>query len=300
MSAVTFSGRTKKELCTLPLGPQEELLAEAYGVLMFCNQFSASHLRIVTTSPAFAQRVVVLFRGAFDLSFDRISDPDAGRRIFEITQRRKLQQILERCDYDIATLISIHVNFGLLESRTNRLAFLRGAFLAGGSVTDPEKRYHLEFSTSHSAVSREVQPVLEECGFRGKTIFRNGNYLTYFKQSSEIARLLEAMGARSAAEQVHTTREVKVSINKANRRSNCDLANVDKTVAAAREQLAAIRQLEEQNRLADLPEKLQEAARLRLDYPELSLTQLGELCDPPVTKSAFNYRLKKLIELSGV
>ncbi|MCD8144805.1 MAG: DNA-binding protein WhiA [Oscillospiraceae bacterium] len=295
---MSFSSEVKTELCREPVNDPELALAEAYGILLFCNQYTADGLRIVTESAAFAERIPPLFQKAFGVAFDRSPEAqNGGRLIFEIVQREKLTRLLDACGYDARMLISMHLNFGLLETGKARLAFLRGAFLAGGSVTDPEKRYHLELSTSHAAVSREILSVLEECGFRGKTALRNGNYLIYFKQGSEIARLLAALGALEAGERVNTAREQKVSVNKANRRSNCDLANVDKTVAAAQEQLAAIRQLEDAKGLDILPEKLREAALLRRDNPELSLTQLGELCDPPVTKSSFRYRLKKLMEL---
>ena len=294
---MSFSSEVKIELCRASSDDQEIALAEAYGVLLFCNQFTVDGLRIITESDAFAECLPDLFRRAFQVEFDRSPDlSHEGRMVFEVTDSGKTARMLDACGYEADRLITMHINFGLMETSEARLAFLRGAFLAGGSVTDPEKRYHLELSTSHPAVSREILSVLEECGFEGKCVLRKGNYLIYFKQGGEIARLLDSMGARQAAERVNAARAQKVSVNKANRRSNCDLANVDKTVAAAQEQLSAIRRLEEAGILDTLPDKLREAAVLRRDNPELNLAQLGELCDPPVTKSAFNHRLKKLME----
>ncbi len=299
MKQPSFSARTREELCTLPLTQGEAALAELYGVFLFCNQFRSSGLRVVTESPAFAARLSSLLQQAFGLSFDRQPEPPyTGRSIFALWEEEKLRTLLEGFGYDSQRLISVHVNFALLEQNDHRLAFLRGAFLAGGSVTDPAKRYHMELSTAHASVSRELLSVLEESGFHGKTAVRKGNHIVYFKQSAEIAQLLEALGAPGAAAAVLTAKEQKITINKANRRSNCDLANVDKSVAAATEQLLAIRQLERARGLENLPLRLQEAAQLRLEYPELNLTQLGAMCDPPVTKSTFNYRLKKLLALS--
>ena len=296
---MSFSGDVKTELCRSSLHSTEEALAEAYGVMLFCSRCTPDNLRVITESGDFAERIPVLFRKVFLLDFDRYPESCAeGRMVFEITQKSKLTMMLDRCGYDPGQLLSLHINFGLLETPQSRLAFLRGAFLAGGSVTDPQKRYHLELSTSHPAVSREMLSVLEECGFQGKNIVRKGNYLIYFKQGSEIVRLLEYMGARASADLIRQAMLQKGSVNKANRRSNCDLANVDKMINASQTQLAAIRRLEENGRLTELPEKLQEAAALRVQYPELSLSQLGELCEPPVSKSSFNNRLKKLIQMA--
>lgn len=297
---MSFSGEVKAELCGSPLGEAELARAEAYGVLLFCNQYTAERVRIVTESVELARRLPDLFDRAFGVTFDRQPAPGpGGRMVFEVTSRESMNLLLDGCGYDARMLISMHINFGLMETKSARLAFLRGAFLAGGSVTDPVKRYHMELSTSHLAVSREILSLLEECGYPGKTTMRKGNYLVYFKQGSEIAGFLASIGAPLAEGRVEEARALKTSMNKANRRSNCDLANVDKTVAAAQGQLAAIRFLEEQpGGLETLPEQLQEAARLRRDHPELSLIQLGEMCSPPATKSAFNYRLKKLQALA--
>ena len=174
---------------------------------------------------------------------------------------------------------------------------MRGAFLTGGSVTDPQKRYHLELTTSHYYVHRELQALLPELDFHPKETTRKSNYVTYFKQSEAIADVLTTIGAPLAAMEVMNAKVEKNLMNGVNRRLNCDVANVDKAVQAAQGQIQAIHRLESRGELAKLPEKLQETARLRLDYPELSLAQLAEAAMPPVTKSCPNHRLRKLVEL---
>ena len=294
---MSFASETKEELCSAPWSGPEAARAEAYGVLLFCNQFSGRGVRIATESASFAARLPELFRAAFGVAFDRLpQDGGAGKRVFAVEGADKLSALWESFGYDPRESLAHHINFAVLEEEERRTAFFRGAFLAGGSVTDPVKRYHLELTTSHYSVSRELCALLREEGFAPKDTTRNSNYLVYFKQSGVIRDFLARVGAPGAAERVASARATKAVVGGVNRRVNCDAANLDKAVEAAQEQIGAIRRLEERGLLSDLPPKLREAAALRLEHPELTLSQLSELCDPPVSKSAFNHRLRKLME----
>ncbi|NCB64028.1 MAG: DNA-binding protein WhiA, partial [Clostridia bacterium] len=195
-------------------------------------------------------------------------------------------------------VLAHHINFAVLEEDHCRTSFLRGAFLAGGSVSDPGKSYHLELVTSHYNVSRELAALFPEVGFHPKQTTRNSNYLTYFKTSEVIEDFLTAIGAPIAAMEIMNAKAEKDLRGGVNRRVNCDAANLDKAVEAAQIQIEAIYTLERRGILQELPDKLKEAVDLRMAWPELTLAQLAELCEPPVTKSAFNHRLRKLMELS--
>ena len=186
----------------------------------------------------------------------------------------------------------------MLENDCCRAAFVRGAFLAGGSITDPGKGYHLELATSHMSVSRELYSVLLELGFSPREARRGRSFVTYFKQSEAIADFLTCIGAPVAAMELMAAKVEKDMRNVINRKVNCDTANADKTVAAAQQQLAAIRRLEEEPGLGSLPEGLQQAALLRIANPEASLADLAQLSVPSVTKSCLSHRLKKLVELA--
>ena len=176
---------------------------------------------------------------------------------------------------------------------------MRGAFLAGGSVTDPGKGYHLELTTTHRSVAPETYTLMEETlGFYPKTAERAGGQVLYFKQSDLICDCLTRLGAPIAAMGIVEAKLEKELNNKVNRRCNCDDANTSKVVEAAQEQIAAIRKLEEAGQLEKLPAKLSCAARARLENPEASLTELAALMEPPISKPAMNHRLKKLIELA--
>ena len=296
---MSFSAQVKGELCRIPLSRRCCARAEAYGILLFCHSFTAAEIKIVTSAPVFAKRLPALFRKAFKVDFDRTPEPaETGKRIFLITDPGKLAAIREAYGSDLAASLANHINFAVLEEDHDRTAFLRGAFLAGGSVTDPAKSYHLELVTSHYSVSRELAALLPEAGFEPKQTTRKSNYVTYFKPSETIADFLTAIGAPLAAMEVMNAKLEKHLRGSVNRRVNCDSANLDKAVDAALLQVEAIQRYSAIHGLDALPDKLRETARLRTENPELTLSQLAALCDPPVTKSCLNHRLRKLMELA--
>ncbi|MHA5221007.1 DNA-binding protein WhiA [Dysosmobacter sp. Marseille-Q4140] len=296
---MSFSFDAKNELCRLPVQKLCCARAEAYGILLYCNTFSASEVRIVTENPNFAARLPKLFHRAFSIRFDRQPEPGApGKMVFQITERRKLERITDMLGYDLRQNLVLHINFALLEEECCKASFLRGVFFAGGSITDPMKRYHLELTTSHQQASRELDVLLRESGYPPKSVRRNGSFVTYFKQSDQIEDFLTLIGAPVAAMNVMTAKMEKDLRNSVNRRLNCDSANLDKAVLAAQEQLEAIRRLRASGQMETLPEKLKATAALREAHPELSLSELAETFDPPVTKSCLSHRLRKIMQLA--
>ena len=151
---MSFSFEAKNELCRLPVQKLCCARAEAYGILLYCNTFSASEVRIITGNPALAARLPKLFHRAFGLRFDRLPEEgESGKLVFQITDGGKLRRIVDLLGFSPEQNLALHINFGLLEEECCRASFLRGVFFAGGSVTDPAKRYHLELATSHLQVS---------------------------------------------------------------------------------------------------------------------------------------------------
>ena len=294
---MSFSSDAKAELCRVPLTRRCCARAEAYGVLLYAGIFSPTEVRIVTESEDFAARLPKLFQKAFGVRFD--AQESGSKSIFRITDGQKLAVILEALGYDPDQHYALHVNFALLEEECCRASFLRGAFLAGGSVTDPDKRYHLELLTSHPSVSREAFNLMLEMGFAPKDAVRSGGYITYFKQSEAIEDVLTTIGAPLAAMGIMQAKMQKDMRNGVNRRVNCDSANADKIVLAAQEQLDAIRELDRKYGLDTLPDILQETAMLRIANPESSLADLARLASPPVSKSCMSHRLMKLLEYKG-
>ena len=295
---MSFSSQVKAELCRSALSRRCCAQAEAYGVLLYCGQFDARQVRITTESPDFAARLPQLFRKAFRMEFDRLPGEGSAKRVFSITAADKLSALGEAFGYHPAETLAHHINFAVLEEDHCRVAFLRGAFLAGGSVTDPAKRYHLELATPHVSVSRELRALMQEAGFDPRESRRKASCITYFKQSEAIEEFLTAIGAPVAAMELMNAKVEKDLRGSVNRRVNCDAANLDKAVEAAQKQIEAIYRLEERGMLEELPDKLKEAVDLRVAHPELTLAQLAELCDPPVSKPAFSNRLRKLMALA--
>ncbi len=296
---MSFSSDTKTELCRLPVNRRCCALAEIYGILLYCNAFSPRGVRIITENRAFADRIGRLLRKGFSFSYDAASPPDRpGKRVITIDDPDKLHRIHAAYGQDERGGPSLHINFAVLEEDCCRVAFLRCVFLAGGSVIDPEKRYHLELVTSHLYVSRELEALMREVGFEARSTARSGNYVTYFKQREKIEDFLTAIGAPVAAMAIMNAAVERSLRNRVNRRVNCDAANLDKSVDAALTQLEAIRRIEAAAGLESLPEHLRQTAALRLAYPEMTLAQLAEAAVPPVTKSCMSHRLRRIIELS--
>ena len=298
--AVSFAAAAKAEICRSLPNKQCCALAECFGILLFCNSFSSESIRIVTESREFAYNLPRLFMKAFGMEFDSFPSPEApGKLVFQIYDTDKIADIMDAFGFDAEDTLALHVNLPMVEEECCKNAFLRGAFLAGGSVTDPAKGYHLEITTTHAAVSKETYLLMGEgMGFYPKCAQRGGSQILYLKQSEQISDCLTYLGAPVAAMGIMEARLEKELNNKVNRRCNCDDANTSKVVEAAQEQLAAIRILKERGIMEHLPKKLLDAAKAREDNPESSLTELAEMMEPPITKPAMNHRLKKLVELS--
>jgi DNA-binding protein WhiA len=298
--AVSFSAGAKAEVCKIFPNRDCCALAQCFGILLYCNSFTADGIKIITESRDFAYLLPKLFKRTFNLNFDVFPSMEApGKLIFQIIDEEKIDIIMDAFGFSSEDTLALHVNLPLVEDDCCKAAFLRGAFLAGGSVTDPEKGYHIELTTTHKSVSMETYMLIHEStGFYPKTATRGGGYVLYLKQSDLITDFLTFLGAPVAAMGIMEAKLEKELNNKVNRRCNCDDANTSKVVEAAQEQLAAIRVLKERGMLDKLPLKLQQAAKAREENPESALTELAGMMEPPITKPAMNHRLKKLVQMA--
>ena len=292
---MSFASEVKAELCRESIGSRTLAVAECCGAMLFCHTFTPGEIRVVTASGDFAERLPRLVKRASGAHLPQ-AVRSGGRYVLSVTDPEMLARVFSSLDIDTSRTLSHHINLGLLEETGCREAFLRGAFLAGGSVTDPAKSYHMELSTAHYSVSRECAALLLEMGFPPREITRGGNFVLYYKKSETMEDLLSTLGATNAAMRIMAAKVEKSMTNAINRKVNCDAANVDKTVAAAQAQLEAIRRIDREYGLDTLPEPLQQAALLRFANPEVSLTDLAKLSYPPVSRSTLSYRLKKLME----
>lgn len=298
--ALSFSAAAKAEICRNIPAKHCCALAECFGILLFCNSFTGENIRIITESREFAQMLPKLFKKAFYMDFDVEPPEEAkGKLNFQITDPDKISDIMEWYGFDPQDTLSVHINLAVIEDDCCKAAFLRGAFLAGGSVTDPSKGYHMELNTTHQSVAREGFSLMQEAmGFAPKTAARGGGQVLYFKQSDLISDCLTYLGAHVAAMGIMEAKLEKELNNNVNRRCNCDDANISKVVEAAQEQLNAIRILRQRSMYDHLPAKIKQAADAREKNPEVSLSELAAMMVPPISKPAMNHRLKKLVQLA--
>ena len=180
----------------------------------------------------------------------------------------------------------------------DRRASIRGAFLLGGSISDPSKSYHLEIVAKSREEAEELTAALDRCGVHARIHERKGSFVVYSKDGSDIATMLGVMGAHVSLMDFENMRILNEMRGSVNRQVNCETANIKRTVRTSVRQIAAIRRIEEKKGLEFLSPPLREMAQIRLDYPDASLVQLGTYLHPPVGKSGVNHRLRKLMEVA--
>lgn len=295
---MTFAQEVKKELCKVPIESVKLAVSECYGIFLFANVFRADEIRIITENRDLASRISALLSYAFSIDAAPSQKGEGVRFVFRITDQMQLFHIFEALAVDPDNACS-KIEPHLIADEKSRNAFLRGAFLSGASVADPSVRYHLEFSTPFLGFSGAMQHFFTQLNLTPRVTARSGKYVIYFKSSEAIEDILTRAGAHHSSLTVMEKKVVKEVRNGVNRYVNCETANITRTVAAAKNQTRAIRQLESDGRLEVLPKELRETALVRLENPEASLSALGEMLDPPVNRATINYRLKKLMEIAG-
>ncbi|MBQ8610948.1 MAG: DNA-binding protein WhiA [Oscillospiraceae bacterium] len=294
---MTFSAQVKKELCAHIIEKPCCARAFCFGAACFSHTFTPEKLEFHTENELaarylrtmFAAQGITLHAGTYWVhGRDKLSlatDDEQGSV--------QLKSFAQRCKAD---LYSSGALSKLLRCASCRGAFLAGAFLCGGIVADPAKEYHLEFVTQNSARLDELAQLLAADGLEPRRIRKNANDVLYLSASEQVEDLLAAMGAGHNAMEIMNAKIYKTYRNQANRITNCETANIDKTLAANEKVLAAIRYLQTHDALEALPEQLRCAALARLQNPEATLAELAALMQPPVSKSGLSHRMKKLVD----
>ena len=244
-----------------------------------------SNIRTVSWSPADDKRRELRGWIQADLSSDTV---------------RELAQKIMVCDSagNLSGDSTLVVAPELLRRSCCRKNYLRDLFLCCGSVNDPRKEYHLEWSCASKEQASQLKEILLSFGKEAKIVLRKKFNVVYFKDSEDIVELLNLMGAPISMMEMENQRILKELRNSVNRRVNCETANIGKTVSASRKQINDIRFLEEAGILRTLPESLRKMAELRLQYPDTPLRELGDLAVPPIGKSGVNHRLRRLTEIA--
>lgn len=271
--------------------------AEFYGMLLFCTAFSSSQIKFQTENAETAKYFLWLGNVVCGRDFSLSCSSGIGEPLYSVwIEGEDAEFCRKRMGHEQE--VQLHLHQQNMEHECCSTAFLRGAFLAGGSVGSPEKHYRLEFATPHYALADELCIRLQEFSLLPARAERNGQHIVYFKASEQICDLLTVLSAPHAAMEIMNVKIEKDIRNHANRVTNCETANIGKTVSAAAKQTEAIRRIEQAGLLETLPGELLQVAELRLQNPECSLTELREMTYPVLSKSGLNHRLSKLIAIS--
>ncbi|MCQ4022247.1 MULTISPECIES: DNA-binding protein WhiA [unclassified Ruminococcus] len=302
---MSFSFETKKELCSFVNQNAVSLRAECYGLLLFAKLFSHDNIIFNTENPYTAARFMDLMVEAFNAITEKktaLTGKKDRERLFtlSIPLESDCKRIFSELGHSRRS-VSLRINRANLEDDMSVASFLRGAFLCCGSVSDPKKDYHLEFSVPYKNACNDLCRVISEVSSRGKEpkqLMRKGVYVAYIKDSEEIADLLALMGAPIASMNLMQEKILKSIRNDVNRKMNSEMANINKTAKASAVQLEAIEKIKRLRGLDSLPDDLRSIADLRIEYPEHSLRDLGEMLLPPISRSGANHRMKRILEIA--
>ncbi len=298
---MSFCSEVKKEISVSPLPHGCCRRAFAYGLLQCAHAFSLEEMSIVTEHRAVAAAYAAVITALFeDVSFFEQSLPRKNGHYYTVSVAD---------ERDRATILAAFGHTGKqMNTRLNRAnidcaqcasAYIRGAFLSCGAVSDPEAAYHVEMTLSLHKLSTDILTLLNECELSFKHILRKGCAVLYLKDSDRIADFLAYVGAQNGSLQLYQAIMLKSIRNSVNRRTNCESANLGKTADAASAQLQAIDKIQRNGGLSQLPSELQELALVRLEHPEYSLRELGEVFDPPLSRSGINHRVRRLTEFAA-
>ena len=294
---MSFSSKVKNELVKIEQENNCCKKSLLYGMALFSKSFGFREIVFQSKSIETAELFKALL---FELCSvqSKITVSPAGK-IYTVSIK-KSTDVSKLMTYfgHTKTETSLKINFSVFECEECQRVFVRGAFLACGAVSSPEKDYHLEFSVAFMNLSKSLITALQELELQPKLTNRKGYNIIYFKDSEAIEDCLYIMGASRCMFDMMNIKIVKEIRNSANRKANCETANIEKTVAAASPQIAAIMKIQEKKGLDALSEPLRQMAEIRLENPDSSLGELAEMFDPPISRSGVNHRLSRLVKIA--
>lgn len=309
---MSFSSKVKDELSRQICTARHCQIAEIAAIISLCGKIQISEenkycIRIHTENVAVARKYFTLLKKTFNISTDISIRRNAylkKNRTYTLVIREHVDaiKVLQATrlldDYgDVGENLSVAKNV-VVQNACCRRAFIRGAFLASGSISDPEKFYHFEIACMTKEKAEQLKALIATFDLDGKIVIRKKYYVVYIKEGSQIVDILNVMEAPVALMELENIRIIKEMRNSVNRQVNCETANINKTVSAAVKQIEDIVYIGDTIGFEQLPENLEEIAMMRLSSPEATLKELGEALNPPVGKSGVNHRLRKLSNLA--
>lgn len=307
---MSFSLEIKEELETRIDTAKHCQIAEFAAIMAFCGKVrrrtgGLMGLELTTENEVVRRKVVELAIKAFSASEESFEVAYEGKnnRIINIFINdekliAKILMAIKWCDDNFTVVEPVFVNHRIIQKECCKRAFIRGAFLAAGSISDPNKSYHYEIVCEYEEDAVQMQELLKFFNLDAKIIQRKRNYVTYIKEGNNITDVLNIMGAFVSQMKLYNVMILKGMRNDVNRKVNCETANLNKTIEAAVKQIRDIEYVRDTVGLESLSDGLREVAEIRLKNPDMKLKDIGELLNPPVGKSGVNHRLRKISELA--
>lgn len=294
---MSFSGDVKKEICAVTEEKDECcMVAECYGALIMGKSFSSRCIRFSTEYDFVAEHICNLLNECLEEKVCEITK-NRSKYQLEITKPEDIKKIFYYFGHEL-NQFNLRINRGNLLNECCFSAFLRGAFLACGTITDPQRNYHLEFIVPYMKLSQDLFKLISDADLQAKTLVRKGAHVIYIKDSENIEDMLTFIGAQISSLEIMSIKVEKDVRNRVNRKINFEYANIERSIKAGLAQVEAIKLIIERQGIDTLPEEYKELAQIRLENPEMSLKQLGEELSTPLSRSGVKHRLDKLIEIA--
>ena len=310
---MTFSSKAKNEMCRINMKRSCCELAELAALIHTCGSVQQvsgrkASLKLTTENASIARRIFMLIKDSYQLTPEVLVRRNRRLRknnsyVLLVPVSKVTSKILEDTCIRMPTIddnmeIQLDINPLLVRKRCCKRSYLRGAFLGGGSVSDPEKAYHLEFVARSEKYGEALCDLINNLGLHAKLIERKNNYVVYLKEGEHIVNLLSLIGAHTALLNFENIRIYKDMRNNINRIVNCETANLGKTINASIRQIENIEYIRDRIGFSNLSPSLREIADLRIKYPDASLRELGDMLSPQIGKSGVNHRLRKLDKIA--
>lgn len=292
---MSFSSELKSELANAENLSSCCFHAQVYGLVLFAH-FSKYNFSITTENNDVFSLYLSYLKDYCEVE-PVISETGTKKQTAYLKTDKDKEKAFEKFGHT-SKEATLRINRANISEECCSAAFLRGVFLSCGTVTDPERGYHLEFVVPYKRLSADLMKFMDELGLNPKYIVRKGNHVIYFKDSESIEDILAIMGAANASLYIMNVKIEKDVKNKINRRINFEISNINKTVDAAKLQLEAIEYIEGKCGISALPDNLQKIAELRLENPEASLKDLEQMLDEPISRSGVNHRLGRIVKFA--
>lgn len=310
---MSFSSKTKNEISRIPIEDSCCSIAELAalvrmsGTIQFTNG-NKINLKFTTENAAIARRIFSLLKYIYNADVEVMVRKNRqlkknNRYLILINDKKISRQILGDVGFlDVDSPNIFHQKYKidkkLIKKRCCKRSYIRGSFLGGGSINDPEKTYHLEFVTNRSEHAEDLSKIINSFKLNSKIVMRKEYYVIYLKEASQIADLLNIIGAHQALLKLEDIRVLKDVRNNINRLVNCETANLGKIIDASIRQIEGIKTIENAIGLNKLPDNLREIAEIRLENPNASLKEIGQLLTPNLGKSGVNHRFRKIEKIA--